>query len=79
MRVIDDSNRVEEVIVEVNLFSTVLRTSDGEMVVYPNNLIVSRPVVVKQTALVEALPTTATPAEKPQYRREMLLKNANFK
>lgn len=40
---------------EVNLFSTELKTSDGELVVYPNNLIVSRPVVVKST---EAQQTT---------------------
>jgi small-conductance mechanosensitive channel len=79
LRVIDGSNYVEGVIVEVNLFSTVLRTSDGELVVYPNNLIVSRPVVVKQTALVEAMQTTATPAEKRQHRREMLLKTAQRK
>lgn len=79
VRVIDGSNHVEGVITEVNLFSTVLRTSDGELVVYPNNLIVSRPVVVKQTAVVEALPTPVTPAEKRQYRREMLLKTAHRK
>jgi small-conductance mechanosensitive channel len=79
VRVIDGSNYVEGVIVEVNLFSTVLKTSDGELVVYPNNLIVSRPVVVKQTALVKALPNTATPAEKRQHRREKLLKTVQRK
>ncbi len=47
VRIIDGSNAIEGTIVEVNLFSTELKTSDGELVVYPNNLIVSRPVVVK--------------------------------
>jgi len=79
VRVIDGSNHVEGVIAEVNLFSTVLRTSDGELVVYPNNLIVSRPVVVKQTAVAETLPSVVKPAEKRQHRRELLLKTANRK
>ncbi len=74
VKVIDGSNYVEGVIVEVNLFSTVLRTSDGELVVYPNNLIVSRPVIVKQTTALTAPPSRATAAEKRQYRRERLLK-----
>ena len=49
VRIIDGSNAIEGTIMEVNLFSTELKTSDGELVVYPNNLIVSRPVVVKST------------------------------
>ncbi|MDZ7903302.1 MAG: mechanosensitive ion channel [Rheinheimera sp.] len=55
VRIIDGSNAIEGTIMEVNLFSTELKTSDGELVVYPNNLIVSRPVVVKST---EAQQTT---------------------
>ncbi len=55
VRIIDGSNAIEGTIMEVNLFSTELKTSDGEFVVYPNNLIVSRPVVVKST---EAQQTT---------------------
>ncbi len=55
VRIIDGSNAIEGTIIEVNLFSTELKTSDGELVVYPNNLIVSRPVVVKST---EAQQTT---------------------
>ena len=77
VRVIDGSNHVEGVITEVNLFSTVLRTSDGELVVYPNNLIVSRPVVVKQTGALATLPTHTTLAEKRQQRRARLLKTAH--
>jgi small-conductance mechanosensitive channel len=55
VRIIDGSNAIEGTIIEVNLFSTELKTSDGELVVYPNNLIVSRPVVVKSN---EAQQTT---------------------
>ncbi len=55
VRIIDGSNAIEGTIMEVNLFSTELKTSDGELVVYPNNLIVSRPVLVKSP---EALQTS---------------------
>jgi hypothetical protein len=40
---------------------------------------VSRPVVVKQTAVTAALTSAPTPAEKRQHRREMLLKTAQRK
>lgn len=50
VRIVDGSNYVEGKVIEVNLFSTVLQTSNGEQVMYPNNLIVSRPVIVKQPA-----------------------------
>lgn len=50
VRIIDGSNAIEGTIEEVNLFSTTLRTKDHEVVVYPNNLIVSRPVIVKDCA-----------------------------
>ncbi|GAB2931875.1 mechanosensitive ion channel domain-containing protein [Rheinheimera gaetbuli] len=46
IRVVDGANYLEGRIVEINLFSTVLRTKDNEQVVYPNNLLISRPVVV---------------------------------
>ncbi len=47
VKIIDGVNHVEGKVVEVNLFSTVLLTKNNEQVVYPNNLIVSRPVVVQ--------------------------------
>ena len=46
VRVVDGGNYLEGRIIEINLFSTVLRTKDNELVVYPNNLLISRPVVV---------------------------------
>jgi small-conductance mechanosensitive channel len=46
VRVVDGANYLEGRIVEINLFSTVLQTKDNEQVIYPNNLLVSRPVVV---------------------------------
>ncbi len=46
VRVVDGGNYLEGRIVEINLFSTVLRTKDNEQVIYPNNLLISRPVIV---------------------------------
>lgn len=75
VKIIDGSNYVEGTITEVNLFSTVLKTKEGELVVYPNNLIVSRPVLVKTPAPVsENKPLTVL--ERRQLRREQLLKTA---
>ncbi len=51
VRIVDGSNYVEGKVIEVNLFSTVLQTSNGEQVMYPNNLIVSRPVIVKKPSV----------------------------
>ncbi len=48
VKIIDGSNHIEGKVLEINLFSTVLLTKNNEQVVYPNNLIVSRPVVVQQ-------------------------------
>jgi small-conductance mechanosensitive channel len=74
VRVIDGGNYLEGKIVEINLFSTVLRTKDNEQVVYPNNLLVSRPVVVfpkKSRKVVENVVV-----EKAQrWRRKVLIGN----
>ena len=72
VRVIDGGNYLEGRIVEINLFSTVLRTKDNEQVVYPNNLLISRPVVVfprKSRKIVQN-----TVVEKAQrWRRKVLI------
>lgn len=47
VKIIDGANHIEGKVVEINLFSTVLLTKNNEQVVYPNNLIVSRPVIVQ--------------------------------
>ncbi len=69
VKIIDGSNAVEGTIVEVNLFSTELKTSDGELVVYPNNLIVSRPVLVKATEPDKVAKVVANNHSRWQARR----------
>ena len=67
VRVVDGGNYLEGRIVEINLFSTVLRTKDNEQVIYPNNLLISRPVIVFPKKSRKVL--TNTVAEKAQRWR----------
>ena len=46
VRVVDGANFIEGCIVEMGLMSVVLRHIEGHKVVYPNNLFVTRPVLV---------------------------------
>ena len=72
VRVIDGGNYLEGRIVEINLFSTVLRTKDNEQVVYPNNMLISRPVVVFPRKSRKVVQNTV--AEKAQrWRRKVLI------
>ncbi|HEY0923743.1 mechanosensitive ion channel domain-containing protein [Rheinheimera pacifica] len=72
VRVIDGGNYLEGRIVEINLFSTVLRTKDNEQVVYPNNLLISRPVIVFPKKNRKVVSNTAV--EKAQrWRRKVLI------
>ncbi len=76
VRVIDGANHLEGRIVEINLFSTVLRTKDNEQVIYPNNLLISRPVVIYPKKSRKVVNTTA--AEKAQrWRRKVLTGQKN--
>ncbi|SEH79057.1 Mechanosensitive ion channel [Rheinheimera pacifica] len=72
VRVIDGGNYLEGRIVEINLFSTVLRTKDNEQVVYPNNLLISRPVIVFPKKSRKVVSNTVV--EKAQrWRRKVLI------
>ncbi len=46
IRVIDLDNYIEGYVADINLFSTKLITEDRESIIYPNNLIISRPTIV---------------------------------
>lgn len=46
VRIIDGNNSLEGDISEIHLFNTVLTTAEQERIIYPNNLIISRPVVI---------------------------------
>lgn len=46
IRIVDGDNYIEGYVDEVNLFNTKLITEDKEAVIYPNNLILTRPTLV---------------------------------
>lgn len=77
VRVVDGANYIDGRIVEINLFSTVLKTENNELVVYPNNLIVSRPVIVLPNKS-RKISTQHKVVEKAQkWRRKVLINQKN--
>ncbi|WP_170829112.1 MULTISPECIES: mechanosensitive ion channel domain-containing protein [Pseudoalteromonas] len=46
VRIVDGANHIEGCIVEMGLMNVVLKNVDGHRVIYPNNLFVTRPVLV---------------------------------
>lgn len=49
VRIIDGANSIEGRIIEMGLMNVVLEHIDGHRVIYPNNLFVTRPVLVLNT------------------------------
>lgn len=60
VRIIDGNNALEGDIAEIHLFNTVLTTSNQERIIYPNNLIISRPVIIVSSVV-----------EKPRLRKHI--------
>jgi len=46
IRIIDADNYIEGQILEIKLFNTKLVSHDGETIIYPNNLLITRPIIV---------------------------------
>lgn len=46
LRIVDGDNYMEGRIAEVNLFNTKILTEDREIIIYPNNLILTRPCII---------------------------------
>lgn len=55
IRILDADNYIEGFIAEVNLFNTKLITEDREIIVYPNNLILTRPTIINPRARWETM------------------------
>ena len=71
IRVLDADNYVEGFISEINLFNTKLITEDREIIVYPNNLIFTRPSVINPRAKWKTVGKfTDRPERKIQHSRK---------
>ncbi|MFC1589138.1 mechanosensitive ion channel domain-containing protein [Pseudomonadota bacterium] len=46
IRIVETDNYIEGVIAEINIFNTLLISDNREYIIYPNNLLIARPVVV---------------------------------
>ncbi len=55
VRVIDADNYIEGYIAEVNVFNTRLITEARETILYPNNLMISRPTIINPRNRLEGL------------------------
>ncbi len=64
VRVIDGANFVEGKIIEMGLINVVLENLDGQRVLYPNNLFITRPVVISRSAPKKSKPQRTRPGPK---------------
>ena len=55
LRIIDGDNYIEGYIAELGLLNTKLTTSNNEHVIYPNNLLLARPIFVNPNTKLNAL------------------------
>ncbi|MCC5451027.1 mechanosensitive ion channel family protein [Rheinheimera sp. UJ51] len=72
VRIIDGNNALEGDIAEIHLFNTVLKTTDNERIIYPNNLIISRPVVIVSVAPAKKRRTVDVMAKAERWRQKNL-------
>ncbi len=63
IRVIDADNYIEGYISEVNVFNTRLITEDREVVIYPNNLLISRPTFMNPKQRMRSMGKISEPEE----------------
>ena len=54
VRIIDADNYIEGYISEVNMFNSKLITEDREIIVYPNNLLLTRPTIINPRMRLQA-------------------------
>lgn len=67
IEIIDGSNKMQGQIKDINLFQIILKDSKGQIVAYPNNLILQRPVV----KVIQA----ESPSNKPENRLRQRINN----
>lgn len=66
VRVIDGDNYVEGYISEINLFSTKLISESREIIIYPNNLLLTRPMLVNPRDRLNGVGKVSSELQKDQ-------------
>lgn len=61
LRIIDGDNYIEGFIADINLFNTRLVTRERETILYPNNLILTRPILINPKSRWHALGKVVNP------------------
>ncbi|UZE95402.1 mechanosensitive ion channel family protein [Alkalimarinus alittae] len=64
IRVIEADNYIEGYISEINLFNTKLISEDREVIIYPNNLLLSRPTIVNPRDRLQGVGKIPLPVHK---------------
>ena len=74
VRIIDADNYVEGYVSDLSLFSMELRTESGEIIVYPNNLLISRVALInpdrRQASMGKIVNPPEPPPAKPVVREQ---------
>jgi len=70
IRVIEADNFIEGRIQEINIFNTLLIGASGEAIVYPNNLLVSRPTILNPSRRLYTTGKTEELRQTDQYLPE---------
>jgi small-conductance mechanosensitive channel len=63
VRIIDGDNFIEGYIAEINLFHTRLISENREVIIYPNNLLISRPTFINPKQHAASIGKVREPAE----------------
>lgn len=76
IRIMDGGHFVEGKIIEINMFSTILKTTANEKIVYPNNLVISRPVIVAPNDIQNAINKEITKTSRWKDKRQVAKKTS---
>jgi small-conductance mechanosensitive channel len=66
IRIVEADNYVEGYISEINLFNTKLISESREVIIYPNNLILARPILVNPRNRLDTMGKLSVISEQPQ-------------
>ncbi|MDC8830399.1 mechanosensitive ion channel domain-containing protein [Alteromonas gilva] len=66
IRIMDGDNYMEGYITDINLFATRLLTKDNEEIAYPNNLVLTRPIIINPKQHWQGIGKTSDKNQTPE-------------